>query len=148
MLARIAGSKCLQTPCGIVTDQIVSATSKDPSDKGKPNHHTKGCRDRRFDKARGAKTIDQQTIRAHRSKGKYDAKANAKRRLILRTLTAHRQMVKVHMPASGERMEKYQNRHLRQIGQAMERGREMKSKNNTRRKQWLERQTNSNYKQI
>ena len=54
----------------------------------------------------------------------------------------------VHMPVSRERMEHYQNRHLRQIEHAAKQweGRESKSKNNTMRKQWLERQTNANYR--
>ncbi len=54
----------------------------------------------------------------------------------------------VHMTVSRERMEKYQNRHLRQIEHAAKQweGREMKSKNNTMIKQWLERRTNINYR--
>jgi len=54
----------------------------------------------------------------------------------------------VNMPVSRERMEKYQNRHLRQIEHAAKQheGREMKSKNNMMRKEWLERQTNANYR--
>ncbi len=50
------------------------------------------------------------------------------------------------MPVSRERMERYQNRHIRQIEHAAKQveAREMKSKNNTMRKQWLERQTNAN----
>ena len=52
------------------------------------------------------------------------------------------------MPVSRERMEKYQNRHLRQIEHAAKQGeaREMKVKNNTLRKQWLERQNNLSYR--
>ena len=52
------------------------------------------------------------------------------------------------MPVSRERMEHYQNRHLRQIEQAAQQSeaRAMRSKNNTMRKQWLERQTNANYR--
>jgi len=54
----------------------------------------------------------------------------------------------VNMPVSRERMEKYQNRHLRQIEHAAKQweAREQKSKNNNMRKEWLERQTNSNYR--
>ena len=54
----------------------------------------------------------------------------------------------VHMPVSRERMEHYQNRHLRQMDHAAKQweGRETKSKNNAMRKQWLERQTNANYR--
>ncbi len=51
----------------------------------------------------------------------------------------------VHMPASRERMEKYQNRHLRQIEHATKQweGREAKIKNNNMRKQWIEKQNNA-----
>ncbi len=54
----------------------------------------------------------------------------------------------VNMPVSRERMENYQNRHLRQIEHAAKQWetREQKSKNNNMRKQWLERQTNANYR--
>ena len=54
----------------------------------------------------------------------------------------------VNMPVSRERMERYQNRHLRQLEHAAKQSdaRDMKSKNNTMRKQWLERQTNANYR--
>ena len=54
----------------------------------------------------------------------------------------------VNMPVSRERMEKFQNRHHRQIEHAAKQweGREMKVKNNNMRKQWLERQTNANYR--
>ena len=54
----------------------------------------------------------------------------------------------VNMPVSRERMQKYQNRHLRQLEHAAKQyeGREMKSKNNMMRKEWLERQTNANYR--
>ena len=54
----------------------------------------------------------------------------------------------VNMPVSRERMEKYQNRHLRQVEHAAKQheGREMKVKNNNLRKEWLERQTNLNYR--
>lgn len=52
------------------------------------------------------------------------------------------------MPVSRERMEKYQNRHLRQIEHAAKQweAKESISKNNMMRKQWLERQTNANYR--
>ena len=45
-------------------------------------------------------------------------------------------------------MEHYQNRHLRQLEHAAKQSeaRDMRSKNNTMRKQWLERQTNVNYR--
>ena len=54
----------------------------------------------------------------------------------------------VNMPVSRERMEKYQNRHLRQIDHASKQleAWETKSKNNHMRRQWLERQTNANYR--
>jgi len=54
----------------------------------------------------------------------------------------------VNMPVSRERMEHYQNRHLRQVEHAAKQSeaRDMKSKNNMMRKQWLERQTNANYR--
>ena len=54
----------------------------------------------------------------------------------------------VNMPVSRERMEHYQNRHLRQLEHAAKQSeaRDMRSKNNTMRKQWLERQTNVNYR--
>ena len=54
----------------------------------------------------------------------------------------------VHMPVSRERMEHYQNRHLRQIEHAHKQweGREMKAKNNNMRRQWLQRQSNANYR--
>ena len=54
----------------------------------------------------------------------------------------------VNMPASRERVEKHQNRHLRQIEHASKQreGREQKNENNNMRKQWLERQTNANYR--
>ena len=53
----------------------------------------------------------------------------------------------VNMPVSRERMEQYQNRHLRQIDHASKQSeaRDAKGKNNTRRLQWLERQTNASY---
>ena len=54
----------------------------------------------------------------------------------------------LNMPVSRERMEHFQNRHLRQIEHASKQweARESKSKNNTMRRQWLERQTNANYR--
>ena len=54
----------------------------------------------------------------------------------------------VNMPVSRERMEHYQNRHLRQIEHAYKQweGREMKVKNNSMRKEGLERQNNVNYR--
>ncbi len=52
------------------------------------------------------------------------------------------------MPVSRERMEKYQNRHIRQIEHAAKQweARESKVKNNNTRRQWLQRQTNANYR--
>lgn len=52
------------------------------------------------------------------------------------------------MPVSRERMEKYQNRHMRQIEHAARQweARELKVKNNNMRKQWLERQNNASYR--
>ena len=54
----------------------------------------------------------------------------------------------VNMPVSRERMEQYQNRHLRQIDHASKQSeaRDAKGKNNMMRKQWLERQTNASYR--
>ena len=54
----------------------------------------------------------------------------------------------VNMPVSRERMEQYQNRHLRQIDHASKQSeaRDAKGKNNMMRLQWLERQTNANYR--
>ena len=54
----------------------------------------------------------------------------------------------VNMPVSRERMEQYQNRHLRQVEHAAKQteARDTKGKNNMMRKQWLERQTNANYR--
>ena len=53
-----------------------------------------------------------------------------------------------NMPVSREHVEKYQNRHLRQVEHAAKQheGREMKVKNNNLRKEWLERQNNLNYR--
>ena len=54
----------------------------------------------------------------------------------------------VNNPVSRERMEQYQNRHLRQIEHAAKQwdARESKVKSNNLRRQWLERQTNANYR--
>ena len=54
----------------------------------------------------------------------------------------------MNMPVSRERMEKYQNRHMRQIEHAAKQveARESKTKNNNMRRVWLQRQNNSNYR--
>ena len=54
----------------------------------------------------------------------------------------------INMPVSRERVEQYQNRHMRQIEHAAKQwdARESKSKNNTMRKEWMQRQTNANYR--
>ena len=54
----------------------------------------------------------------------------------------------VNMPVSRERTERYQNKHMRQIEHASKiwEGREMKVKNNSMRKEWLDRQNNVNYR--
>ena len=54
----------------------------------------------------------------------------------------------VNMPVSRERMEQYQNRHTRQIEHAAKQwdARESQSKNNTMRREWMQRQTNANYR--
>ena len=54
----------------------------------------------------------------------------------------------VNMPVSRERLEKYQNRHLRQIEHAAKQVevRESKTKNNNMRRVWLQRQNNANYR--
>ena len=54
----------------------------------------------------------------------------------------------INMPVSRERLEKYQNRHMRQLEHASKvwDAREMKSKNNSLRKAWMERQKNTNYR--
>ena len=54
----------------------------------------------------------------------------------------------INMPVSRERLEKYQNRHMRQLEHASKvwDAREMKSKNNSLRKAWMERQNNANYR--
>ncbi len=51
----------------------------------------------------------------------------------------------VNMLVSRERMERYQNRYLRQIEHATKQweGREAKIKTNTMRKEWIERQNNA-----
>ena len=56
--------------------------------------------------------------------------------------------VKINMPVSRERMEKYQNRHIRQIEHAAKQweAREMKVKNNALRSRWLQQQTSANYR--
>ena len=54
----------------------------------------------------------------------------------------------INMPVSRERMEKYQNRHMRQVEHAAKQveARESKTKNNHMRRVWLQRQNNSNYR--
>ena len=54
----------------------------------------------------------------------------------------------INMPVSRERMEKYQNKHMRQIEHAAKQveARESKTKNNNMRGVWLQRQNNSNYR--
>ena len=54
----------------------------------------------------------------------------------------------VNMPVSRERMEKYQNRHMRQIEHAAKQweARESKVKSNNMRRQWLQRQNNASYR--
>ncbi len=54
----------------------------------------------------------------------------------------------INMPVSRERMEKYQNRHMRQIEHASKQveARESKTKNNNMRRVWMQRQNNSNYR--
>ena len=54
----------------------------------------------------------------------------------------------INMPVSRERMEKYQNKHMRQIEHASKiwEGREMKSKNNAMRQHWHDRQNNASYR--
>ena len=54
----------------------------------------------------------------------------------------------INMPVSRERMEKYQNRHLRQIEHAAKQveAKESKTKNNNMRRVWLQRQNNANYR--
>ncbi len=52
----------------------------------------------------------------------------------------------INMPVSRERMEKYQNKHMRQIEHAAKQveARESKTKNNNMRRVWMQRQNNSN----
>jgi len=54
----------------------------------------------------------------------------------------------VNMPVSRERMEQYQNRHIRQVEHAAKQweAREAKVKNNQMRREWVERQSNANYR--
>ncbi len=54
----------------------------------------------------------------------------------------------VNMPVSREPMEKYQNRHLRQIQHAAKtvEGRDSKTKNNNMRRVWMQRHNNANYR--
>ena len=53
----------------------------------------------------------------------------------------------LNMPVSRERMEKYQNKHMRIEHAAKQvEARESKTKNNHMRRVWLERQTNLNYR--
>ncbi len=54
----------------------------------------------------------------------------------------------VAMPVSRETMEKYQNRHVRQLEHAAKQydAMEMRTKNDNMRRQWLERQTNAAYR--
>ena len=54
----------------------------------------------------------------------------------------------INMPVSRERMENYQNIHMRQVEHAAKQveARESKTKNNHMRRVWLERQTNLNYR--
>ena len=54
----------------------------------------------------------------------------------------------INMPASRETMEKYQNRHTRQVDHATKQweARANKVANNAKRRQWMERQNNANYR--
>ena len=54
----------------------------------------------------------------------------------------------VAMPVSRETMEKYQNKHVRQVEHASKQweARVNKVANNTNRRQWIERQNNANYR--
>ena len=54
----------------------------------------------------------------------------------------------INMPVSRERMENYQNRHMRQVEHAAKQveAKESKTKNNHMRRVWLQRQNNSNYR--
>ena len=54
----------------------------------------------------------------------------------------------VNMPVSRKLLEKYQNRHFRQIEHAAKQveARESKTKNNNMRRVWMQRQNNANYR--
>ncbi len=54
----------------------------------------------------------------------------------------------VATPVSRETMEKYQNRHIRQVEHAAKQweARASKVKNNNERRRWIERQNNANYR--
>ena len=54
----------------------------------------------------------------------------------------------VNVPVSRETMEKYQNRHVRQVEHAAKQweARESKVKNNNLRRLWLQRQNNASYR--
>ena len=54
----------------------------------------------------------------------------------------------VNMPVSREIMEKYQNKHTRQVEHATKQweARANKVANNSNRRQWMERQNNANYR--
>ena len=54
----------------------------------------------------------------------------------------------INMPVSRETMEKYQNRHTRQVDHATKQweARANKVANNVNRRQWIERQNNANYR--
>ena len=54
----------------------------------------------------------------------------------------------VAMPVSREKMEKYQNRHIRQVEHAAKQweARTNKVANDNNRRKWLERQNNTNYR--
>ena len=54
----------------------------------------------------------------------------------------------INMPVSRERMENYQNKHMRQIEHAAKQveARESKMKSNNMRRVWMQRQNNSNYR--
>ena len=54
----------------------------------------------------------------------------------------------VNMPVSRKLLEKYQNRHMRQVEHAAKQveARESKTKNNNMRRVWMQRQNNANYR--
>ena len=54
----------------------------------------------------------------------------------------------VNMPVSRKLLEKYQNRHFRQVEHAAKQveARESKTKNNNMRRVWMQRQNNANYR--